>query len=229
MALSRYLEQILTSMTPKRESKYSPKRRLAFRKAQETVLIVCEGEKSEPIYFNELCKKLGITSRYIHPVKIVGLGGVPLTVVNKAIELKKERGREARKNNGVKYDQVWAVFDRNGHANIEQAKTIANANGVKVAFSNPCFEFWYILHFECSSRQYANCTEAIRCLKGHIKRDYEKGSLPFEVEYNSVIEDALAHAKWLKEQGHINPYTDVDLLVQSLVSIAVEFGRVPSQ
>jgi len=39
--------------------------------------------------------------------------------------------------------------------------------------NNPCFEIWFLLHFEFSSRIYNSCNNLIKILKKHI-RDYQK-------------------------------------------------------
>ncbi|KAB8183256.1 hypothetical protein FH608_049290 [Nonomuraea phyllanthi] len=44
-------------------------------------------------------------------------------------------------------EQVWAFFDRDDHDLVEESYARAKAAGVKVAYSNPCFELWLLLHF----------------------------------------------------------------------------------
>lgn len=60
-----------------------------------SILIVCEGENTEPSYFNQF----RITSA---KVKSVGEGYNTISLVNRALEL-------ARQGN---YDRVWCVFDK---------------------------------------------------------------------------------------------------------------------
>jgi hypothetical protein len=68
--------------------------------------------------------------------------GVPLTLVEKAV---------ARRKTDPEIDQCWCVFDvewpRN-HPNLDRALQLADAEGINVAVSNPCFELWLILHFQ---------------------------------------------------------------------------------
>ncbi|WP_084734299.1 RloB family protein [Rhodococcus sp. RD6.2] len=42
--------------------------------------------------------------------------------------------------------EVWIVVDRDDHAYLEDALRTALREGIRVAFSNPCFEVWPILH-----------------------------------------------------------------------------------
>ena len=102
-----------------------------------SILIVCEGTKTEPNYFKSFsAKQQGII---IYDVKVEGLGRSPKDVVKKAIDLK-------NKNN---YDRVWAVFDKDEFTakDFNDAITMGNNSGVDVAWSNEAFELWYLYHF----------------------------------------------------------------------------------
>ena len=97
-----------------------------------SILIVCEGENTEPSYFNQF----RITSA---KVKAVGEGYNTLSLVNRALAL-------AQQGN---YDQVWCVFDKDdfNDNDFNSAIQIAEANNFGVAYSNQSFEYWLILHF----------------------------------------------------------------------------------
>ncbi len=105
------------------------------------ILIVCEGQRTEPNYFRKF--RVEENSRFVYEVKCEGKGVNTLSVVDAAIARKKEAGRL------TPYDSVWAVFDRDGfpkerfNAAIEKAK----AHGIEVAWSNEAFELWYLYHF----------------------------------------------------------------------------------
>jgi len=88
------------------------RRREALREPYDVVLIVCEGKKTEPEYLRGLQKTYRLSSANI---KIVpgDRGNDPVSVVNFALE-------EHRQANGI-FDRVYCVFDRNGHANYEEA------------------------------------------------------------------------------------------------------------
>ncbi len=97
-----------------------------------SILIVCEGENTEPSYFNQF----RITSAI---VKSVGEGYNTVSLVNRAFEL-------AQQGN---YDQVWCVFDKDDFKedDFNSAIRLAEANNFGVAYSNQSFEYWLILHF----------------------------------------------------------------------------------
>jgi len=59
------------------------RRRRAMKASYDVILIVCEGEKTEPNYFSELKKAFRLSNAN---VRICGRGADPLGVVNFAIE-----------------------------------------------------------------------------------------------------------------------------------------------
>jgi len=107
-----------------------------FGSPKKRMLIACEGEKTEPNYFN---------SFKISSVRVEPVGGTAITVVEKALEiaLKANHNKEA-------FDEVWCVFDKDSVDNpvFIHAINLAKANNIKIAYSNECFELWYILHFD---------------------------------------------------------------------------------
>ena len=84
----------------------------------DRVLIVCEGAKTEPNYFQDLRKRARIPTAVIK-IMPSALGTQPLQVVEFAI---------AEFNRTRAYDRVYAVFDRDTHP------TYANAIGKAEAY-----------------------------------------------------------------------------------------------
>lgn len=98
-----------------------------------TILIVCEGENTEPSYFNQF----RLSSATVKPI---GEGYNTTSLVNRAIQIASQG----------KYDQVWCVFDKDdfNENDFNNAILIAEANEFGVAYSNQAFEYWLILHFD---------------------------------------------------------------------------------
>ena len=109
--------------------------------------VVCEGEKTEPIYFDGLAHEEEVR---LVQIEIVRSGGVPKSIVERAVSMKREAQREAkaRRDANLVYDEVWCVFDVDEHPHLAEALDQAQANAIHVALSNPCFELWILLHFE---------------------------------------------------------------------------------
>lgn len=180
---------------------------------RERLLIMCEGAETEPTYFDRFRTEKRLSTQLI---QIVGgeRGTNPKTIVENA----KKRQKDARQE-GLKFDRVWCVFDRNEHEHIEEAFNQARDNHFSIAFSNPSFELWFLLHFEQQGAALSR-KQACERLRKHVPR-YDKA----KDVYDSLISgqaQAVTRAVTLRRQyaqeGGVppNPYTDVDLLVEYL-------------
>ena len=111
------------------------------------ILVLCEGTKTEPKYFKDWRHE---TRNAMVSVEIVGEGVVPKTLVERAVKLKRDAEREARRTRDSfqRYDEIWCVFDRDEHPRFHEAMQQAKDNGILLATSNPSFELWLLLHYQ---------------------------------------------------------------------------------
>jgi hypothetical protein len=110
-------------------------------------LIVSEGEKTEPLYFeglaNYINQKFGKGIDVEKPIiNTKGEGKGTVSLVNAAEKL------VARAS--FLYSQVWIAFDKDDFQDFDQAVTLAEQKGYRVAWSNQSFEYWIYLHFNYS-------------------------------------------------------------------------------
>lgn len=134
----------------KAASAESLRRRAAFRHTNVRVLIVCEGEKTERMYFEALVASLDLGAV---DVEITSEGGAaPRSVVEHA----EQRARAEGAEDDAGYNAVFCVFDRDTHETFEEARERhrrLRADNVfpkecEVAVtSNPSIEYWFLLHF----------------------------------------------------------------------------------
>lgn len=121
-------------------------RKASFVAPKVEIVIACEGQVTERHYLNSCKQEYGAGMVSLRWLPITG---IPMTVVNAAIEERKRLVERARKSkDSFDIFRVWAVFDRDDHPNVPQALTLARDNHIDVAFSNPCFELWPLLHLE---------------------------------------------------------------------------------
>ena len=116
-----------------------PSRRPPKRRPKPRVIVVTEGEKTEPHYIYEFLRIHGLANVQVEPT-----GFDPNAVVERAIELKRAANATRR---GAARVRVWAVFDRDDHPRFEQAQQLARRSDIRVAASNPCFELWAVFHY----------------------------------------------------------------------------------
>lgn len=72
--------------------------------APDRFLIVCEGEKTEPNYFEKFKSKINAVRKNSVAIEIKGVGKNTLSLVEDTIRLKNRANPD--------YTQVWCVFDR---------------------------------------------------------------------------------------------------------------------
>lgn len=118
------------------------------RQAPANYLIVCEGKKTEPNYFNGLKKK--INEKYGNKVDVlipnIEVKGTGMNTTS----LVKYTQKTVNHANKV-YGQVWVVFDKDDYNNEQFNSAIENCN-YNVAWSNPNFELWLLSHFKKINR-----------------------------------------------------------------------------
>ena len=200
------------------------KRREAFKEPRKSILIVCEGEKTEPIYFNALKERLRLI---MVDVEIVGEGGAPITVVDGAIARREERKQIAKKSlTKAKYEVIYCVFDVEAptpHESLANAVIKAKDNKLEVIFSNPCFEYWYILHFRKTSAPFSRSQNVKSALRREHSAYSESDTTIFNVVYPKTS-DAIKHSKEVLNEQHndaedlrdCNPSTHVHKIVEYL-------------
>lgn len=160
------------------------------RHCNHVIRIICEGEKTEPLFFTALCE------RYV-TAKGIDAKTVPqASVADETEELSTERGSYKGKKRQVKQlpaedapvisgapplkwvvyarrllsegvDEAWAVYDKDKHPKhkeaIEEAEKIVNGKRVGIAFTSRSFEYYLLLHFEYLYREFqeTECGEKV--------------------------------------------------------------------
>jgi hypothetical protein len=119
------------------------KKSRGVRREAAKILVVAEGEKTEPQYFEGLAAHLNAQAVQVMSLRSIGLGRDPLRVVEEALSR-----RKIEEANGDPYDSVWCVVDVDQHATLEKACTQARRGNLNIAVSSPCFEIWLLWHFQ---------------------------------------------------------------------------------
>ena len=137
------------------------KRKHEFKSVNtNSFLIVTEGEKTEPLYFKGLQKKInekinGRIDIVENPViDIFGQGCSTSRLI--------EATEEIVKDSKVFYQNIWVVFDKDDFKDFDEAIRLGKEKGYKIAWSNQSFEYWLYLHFN-----YADTIEKLRL--GYVK------------------------------------------------------------
>jgi RloB-like protein len=123
------------------------KRKVGTRRPRKTLLVFCEGERTEPEYLDALKRQPAVHDVAAVDLRIeIGHGGsVPRTLVSMAAA-----ARSKALDEEGEIDEVWCVFDvewPQNHPGLSEAVEQARQNNIQLAVSNPCFELW-LLHFQ---------------------------------------------------------------------------------
>lgn len=177
---------------------------------KQSLLIVCEGQRTEPNYFKAFeVKSANIT--------VEGTGCNTVSLVEKTHKLVQQYKRD-----GLIFDQVWCVFDRDDfRATFNDAVFLARSYKYKIAYSNEAFELWYLLHFIFFDSKITR-SSYIRKLNQHLNQPYAKHCKSMYKDLLHRQPQAIHNAATL--QGRYDgsnpndeePSTTVHLLVQEL-------------
>ena len=157
-------------------------------------------------------------------------GSSPISVVDHALSLREKREMEAKQSVAtVAYDVIWCVMDVEAptpHVSLAQAFDKARANNLKIALSNPMFEYWYLLHFEKTSALMHQNQDVMKRLKKHHSK-YKKNDPDFFWVIYPLTARAIQNSKAVLKEKHFgddlrdcNPSTHVHHVVEQLQDIA---------
>ncbi|NBE81798.1 RloB family protein [Micromonospora rubida] len=163
------------------------------------MLIATNGESTERAYFNGLKQESWVRPRVV----VVVQRGSPVDLVRGA-------GRRRQRDD---FDEAWAVCDIDEYP-TQPASVEAVASDVKLAWSNPCFEVWLLLHYDNCTRFVENAKKARDLLREH-EPHWDKTALNFD-RFRDRIEDALRRATQLDPPPKGNPSTAVGQIIAAL-------------
>lgn len=185
------------------------------------VLIVCEGQ-TEKGYLKDFVISNDMTFVHIEQTK----GTDSKSVINTTLKYVK--------NSNSSYSDVYCVIDRDTHASFDEALELANKHNFRIIASYPCFEYWLLCHFEYT-RSDMRAKDCINQLNTYwvknFKTSYTKTNSNI---YNKIrlLQDTAhsnalkARKDYMRDNGIRNPSTDVDLLLNELKAISIDFEKV---
>lgn len=206
-------------MGGRRDRDRRPARRASLREPRPRLLVVCEGRRTEPEYLRGVV--VSLRSSAVEVVIHHERGG-PKKVVEMAKRARASAAALAKRQDDpfLAYDEVWCVFDRDEHPHFNAAIDMAQANGLQLAVSNPCFELWLLLHFRESPGARHRDELALLLRRDHVP-SYDKGvqfgELAAGVKHAITRAERLAQeAARLGEDPHKNPTTGVFRLIRAI-------------
>ena len=219
-----------TDLAARKNDNYMKKRKVELYEPISKYYIFCEGEKTEPNYFEGFKKAIETNSIYENRViiHIAGTGSETKRVINAA--------EDFVNNNNVRNAEIWCVYDKDDfpaedfNAVSEMANSLTNkyeSLSYKVAWSNQCIEYWFILHFD-----YYDANNDRKSYRKYLHEKFSKSGLKRYEKNNPDIfkilcdfgdpKQAVRHAQRQlsnfvgKTDSESAPATKVHLLVEEL-------------
>lgn len=194
------------------------------RRIKPKAFIICNGIETEYNYFSGLRSFLGREGNYLMDVKTIK--GDPISVLEQILE-----GKFLFKHFDNEIDEIFVVFDiddfydQNGEALISITNKAITA-GIKLIFSNPCFEYWLLLHLK-GTYSTLDAKKALELLKKEYKKvfstEYQKNLQEIYLKFLPYEDEAIVRCERftysdldVENSIKINPSTRIHTLVKLL-------------
>lgn len=201
-------------------------RKKPFRASKVRFILFMEGKNTEPQYFESFRKTI---DGALVKLEYFPAAGCPITIANQAIAKLKAISKESRKDSFYENDSIWAIFDRDEHPKVKDAIRLCNDKKIGLAYSNPCFELWLLLHIDEYGKVCSH-TQVQKDLASKIKGyDRSKGKV---LDFDSLIEnlgDAEKRARRQHDERIADsnddspPYTTVYKLTTAIAEAAEQY------
>lgn len=119
--------------------------------------------------------------------------------------------RKYLKKYDKEFDEFCIVIDRdsdsNTKENLQEIYNMCKEKGYKMCLSNPCFEFWLLLHFSDIKNEYSDMldkiktNETISCKHTFVSKElskkarHTKKQIKFNINYLKRIDNAINNAE----------------------------------
>lgn len=188
------------------------------RKRKSVVVIACEGNnETETNYFSNF------SSRSCNIKFSTGHHTDPLGMVKDLINYMKKEDIKAEYG-----DKIYLLIDtdvnQNKQKQIDEVKIKCIKNGIELITSTPTFEYWYILHYQYTTKNYRDSKQVKTELKSLIPNYSES------LDIYSIIKDktdiAIKNSKKVEkyqsssgnsiDSDNANPHSSVYRVVEEL-------------
>ncbi|OSQ46205.1 RloB family protein [Thalassospira alkalitolerans] len=221
-------------------SKKGLERKKGSRKPNIRVLIVTEGERTEKDYFNRLISHLNLSG--IDVDVCADCDSAPISVVNFA----EQKVRSLSSDD--KYDKVFCVFDRDTHETYHAAiskiislnKNTRFHSSIYSVTSIPCFEFWFIIHFQYTRAPYCEANgnsvgdmvvDSLKKIAGFSGYDKKLTKQQLDLLISNVdvaIKNSQRISCDVEKTGEVNPSTRIHEMILVLKDEKEKFSKSSS-
>lgn len=204
-------------------SSHSYSRRRPSRTPRPSIVILVEGKVTEPEYLNAFKEALRI------PNGLVEIEKSRCTDANGIVgEARELLAKSRKKRGGENFDEIWVVADAESEHENGSSENISHAinqagDDVHLVLDSPSIEYWFLLHFVRTTRDFPTATDVIAELRRHWP-GYSKQSR--KLDWSALIEKtepAMQNAAYVRRMRRSSrasrPLADMDVLAAKLGSM----------
>jgi len=205
---------------------YVPKKRNSGTKQERTIIAIsAEGRnKTETLYL----KKFNSDKVKVHFAH--GQSTDPVKMMKELLAECKDQGIKP-----LEGDLAFCLIDSDANSDkdiqIAKAEKLGQADGARVIVSNPCFEKWFLCHFEYSTKQYSTNEQLLKDLDKKIP-GYSKNRGDIYELLLPMLDQAITNADRLERNNlslgqkphtaEFNPSTEIYKIIQIIKAIEEE-------
>jgi len=184
------------------------------------ILILCEG-KTEKIYLEELRKSFPRQLQRDISLEIVKAEHSETITAIKELKIKKQKAKSEKQS----YKESWLIFD-DDNRNLNKVFQQLKKENIKFVYNSIAIEFWFLLHYKDTTRQFENADVVIKELEKDFgafsKTDTEiwnKLKPNYEVAKKRAIKLRNKHNADGNILPNCRPYSNMDVLVDKLINL----------
>lgn len=204
---------------------YTPKKRNSnSRKRKKVIFIATEGKnKTERLYF----KKFNSDKVQMRFAK--GGSTDPVNMVSELLSECKDMGFDPEAGD-MAYCVIDSDFSINKNNQMALADKKAKKNDLSLIVSSPCFEIWYLCHYEYSTKVFGSNEEVIDELKKRMPQYAKNKEDMYEILLqmkDNAVENAKKLEKYNLHSGkklhtvEFMPSTEVYRIIETIVKAEV--------
>ncbi|OKP69291.1 hypothetical protein A3842_26195 [Paenibacillus sp. P3E] len=197
-------------------------RRVGTREPNKRIYILCEGQTEEAYFNNFKSRRVNID------VKVAKAKQTdPISLLAEANRIINDKQLDVK--SGV--DEIWCIVDLDVAVDndyVVQLLSRAKKHCTNIVYSNPCFEVWFLLHYERLNTN-ISIKKLIKKLEKYIP-NYKKGECIFTY-IGDQTDNAILNAERLEkinaekikilQYKECDPHTEVYKLVKKLQSFRI--------
>jgi len=191
--------------------------RIPGRRPTKTLWIFCEGKTEKAYLDNVRCieriRRLTIIPRVLEHRNADG-------ILDDAIRFKNN------KKDFQKGDLIACIFDRDSNTNdqLTYAKSKADREGIQISFSNPCFEYWILCHYDYIPGPIEK-DNIISLINKKSGSEYEKADSELYTKTKDKIVTAHINAERIKNK-HLNNKTTLISRESNPITLVFELIKI---